>query len=104
MTTNIGKTELGARDVVREAHPEVCFRALTDRAATEYAKTGQPAAAFWERVAILEAIDSDVVAHVREGNRDMDAEVGNDDIADRGVGLPPPFSPALAIPHALAGR
>ena len=76
------ETEPGAVGTVREAHPEVCFWALNDKTATEDSKTGQPAAAFWERVGILEGIDSGVVAHIRDAGRDLAADVGNDDIPD----------------------
>lgn len=76
------ETDPDAVGVIREAHPEVCFWAFNDEVATGYSKTSQPAAAFWERVAILEAVDSGVVAHVRDAGRDLDGEVGNDDIAD----------------------
>ncbi|AHG02838.1 hypothetical protein HALDL1_03770 [Halobacterium sp. DL1] len=76
------ETESDAVGVIREAHPEVCFWAFNDKTATEYSKTGQPAAAFWERAAILEETDSGVLAHVRDAGRDLDGEVGNDDIVD----------------------
>jgi predicted RNase H-like nuclease len=54
-----------AEDVVREAHPEVCFWALNDEASMTYSKTSQPAAAFWERVQVLERVD-DVLDHLRD--------------------------------------
>ena len=74
-----GETAVGT---VREAHPEVCFWALNGKSPTEYSKTGQPAAAFWERIDILERFDEAVVSHVRSAGTDIDATVGNDDIVD----------------------
>lgn len=82
LDTFLRETEPGAVGVIREAHPEACFWALNGKAATEYSKTGQPAAAYWERVSILEEIDSGIVTHIRDACRDLDAEVGNDDIVD----------------------
>ncbi|AUX10304.1 hypothetical protein AArcSl_2686 [Halalkaliarchaeum desulfuricum] len=76
------ETHSDAVDIVREAHPEVAFWALAGEEATEYSKTGQPAAAFVERVDRLEAIDPDVSAHLRRAGRDLDAEVGVDDLVD----------------------
>lgn len=80
--TFLGETEPGATDVIREAHPEVCFWALNSRSETEYSKTQQPAAAFWERVSILENADTQVLTHIRKGGSDLDAKVGNDDLID----------------------
>lgn len=80
--TFLRETEPDATDVVREAHPEICFWALNGRSETEYSKTQQPAAAFWERVTILESVDSQILTHIREGGTDLDAEVGNDDLMD----------------------
>lgn len=71
-----------ATETIREAHPEVAFWALADEQAMAYSKTGQPAAAFWERVTTLEAVDSDVLTHVRAAGTDLDAEVKNDDVID----------------------
>ncbi|MDR5674332.1 putative nuclease, RNAse H fold [Halalkaliarchaeum sp. AArc-CO] len=68
--------------VVREAHPEVAFWALAGEEATRYSKTGQPAAAFVERVDRLEAIDPEVMSHLRAAGTDLGAEVGLDDLAD----------------------
>jgi len=76
------ETEPDAIGTIREAHPEICFWALNDKSATEYSKTGQPAAAFWERIEILEAIDSSIVDIVRDAAINLDAKVGNDDIID----------------------
>ena len=67
---------------IREAHPEVCFWALNGESATEYSKTGQPAAAFWERIEILEDIDGAIVNDVRDASTDLNARVGNDDVID----------------------
>ena len=76
------ETEPDAVGTIREAHPEVCFWALNGESATEYSKTGQPAAAFWERIGILEAIDDTIVDDVRDAATDLDAKVGNDDVID----------------------
>lgn len=67
---------------IREAHPEVCFWALAGESTTRYSKTGQPAAAFWERVDVLEAVDAAIVDHVRRAATSLEANVGNDDLAD----------------------
>jgi predicted RNase H-like nuclease len=67
---------------VREAHPEVCLCALDGGSPTGYSKTGQPAAAFWERVDILERVDPTVLTHLRRAGTDLDAAVGNDDVVD----------------------
>ena len=76
------ETEPDAVGTIREAHPEVCFWALNGKSATEYSKTGQPAAAFWERIEILEVIDDTIIDDVHDASTDLDAEVGNDDIID----------------------
>jgi predicted RNase H-like nuclease len=76
------ETEPDAVGTVREAHPEVCFWALNGKSATEYSKTGQPAAAFWERIEILEAIDDAIIKDVRNASTDLDAKVSNDDVID----------------------
>lgn len=68
--------------VVREAHPEVCFAALRGGEATAYSKTGQPAAAFWERVDALETVDADVLRAVREVGESLDCAASNDDVLD----------------------
>lgn len=69
--------EPSPQGTLREAHPEVCFWAL-DRdattghhAATTYSKTGQPALAFWERVAILETVDEDVLDHLQDAGESL---------------------------------
>lgn len=80
--TFLRKTEPDATGVIREAHPEVCFWALNSQSETEYSKTQQPAAAFWERVSILENADTQVLTHIRKGGSDLDAKVGNDDLID----------------------
>ncbi|ARS90504.1 DUF429 domain-containing protein [Natrarchaeobaculum aegyptiacum] len=76
------ETEPDAVGTIREAHPEVCFWALNDESATEYSKTGKPAAAFWERIGILEAIDEAIIDDVRDASLNLDAKVGNDDVID----------------------
>jgi predicted RNase H-like nuclease len=82
LDTFLRETAPEAVGTVREAHPEVCFWALGGESAAEFSKTGQPAAAFWERIAILEAVDGAVVSNVRRAGTDLDAAVGNDDIVD----------------------
>jgi len=51
------------QDVVREAHPEVCFRALNDGVPMAYSKTAQPAAAHWERVGVLASVHANDPVH-----------------------------------------
>lgn len=92
--------EPAATDVIREAHPEVCFWALSGRTPTEYSKTAQPAAAFWERVEILEGIDPGIVSHVRDASADLDADVSNDDVIDA-VALAVTASPLTGEPRSL---
>jgi len=76
------ETEPNAVETIREAHPEVCFWALNSESATKYSKTQQPAAAFWERVEIVEKVDGTITANVRDAGNDLNADVGNDDIID----------------------
>lgn len=45
--------------VVRESHPELCFWALNEERPMAYSKTGQPAAAHWERVGVLATVHDD---------------------------------------------
>jgi len=71
-----------ARETVREAHPEVCFWALAGGEPTRYSKTGQPAAAVWERVDRLEAADADALERVRTAGRDLGGGAGVDDLLD----------------------
>ncbi|WP_290816935.1 DUF429 domain-containing protein [Halovivax sp.] len=71
-----------ARGTIREAHPEVCFWALNDEASMRYSKTGQPVAAFWERIDALEAVDPDVLEGVRAAGTGLDAGASNDDLLD----------------------
>ena len=55
---------------------------MKGESATEYSKTGQPAAAFWERIEILEDIDDAIIDEVRGASTGLDAKVGNDDVID----------------------
>jgi predicted RNase H-like nuclease len=82
LDTFLRETAPEAVGTVREAHPEVCFWALNDRSPTGYSKTGQGAAAFWERIDILEHADEEVLTHVRDAGSGLDAGVDNDDILD----------------------
>lgn len=77
----LGETA-AARGTVREAHPEVCFWALAGGEPTRYSKTGQPAAAVWERVDRLETVDADLLEHVRTAGRGLGGRAGNDDLLD----------------------
>lgn len=66
---------------IREAHPEVCFGALGD-GPTRYSKTGQPAAAVWERLSVLERVESRAQSMVRALGDGLDADVSNHDLLD----------------------
>jgi predicted RNase H-like nuclease len=60
----LGASEVDATQrVVREAHPEVCFRALNDGTPMAYSKTAQPAAAHWERVGVLASVHANDPVH-----------------------------------------
>jgi len=74
--------EQDAVGTIREAHPGVCFWALDGESATKYSKTGQPAAAFWERIGIFEDIDDTIINDIRDASTDIDAKVGNNDVLD----------------------
>lgn len=80
------RADTDARETIRESHPEVCFAALNGGEPMTYSKTGQPAAAFWERAAVLEAVDDDFRDHLwtaGETIADWDApECSNDDLLD----------------------
>lgn len=96
------ETEPDATNVVREAHPEVCFWAFNDESSTDYSKTGQPAAAYWERVGILENIDSEITMHIREAGTDLNCKVGNEDIIDAfalALTAYPKTGPLLTLPE-----
>ena len=71
-----------ARGIVREAHPEVCFWALAGERPMAYSKTGQPAAAFWERVAVLERTDDGILADVQAAGTDLGGGASLDDLLD----------------------
>lgn len=74
-----------ARGVVREAHPEVCFWALAEGEPTTFSKTGQPLAAFWERVEILEAVDADVLDALRAAADDLTSTIRDDGVQVEGA-------------------
>lgn len=80
------ETDDDRRDVVRESHPEVCFWALYGEKTPEFSKNSQPAAAFWERVGVLEEAGEDnILNHLSKAGevaRDGKSEVSNDDILD----------------------
>lgn len=71
-----------AVDTVREAHPEVCLWALAGGRATRASKTGEPRAAFLERVGILEALGVDAVADLRAAGEQLACSGGIDDLVD----------------------
>jgi predicted RNase H-like nuclease len=85
-----------ARGTIREAHPELCFWALAGEQPTTYSKTGQPAAAFWERVGILEPIDEGVLDDLQDAGTHIGGQAGNDDLIDA-------FALAMTA-SALTGR
>jgi predicted RNase H-like nuclease len=63
----LGASDVDAtQDVVRESHPEVCFWALNDEIPMAYSKTGQPAAAHWERVGVLASVHANDPVHADE--------------------------------------
>jgi predicted RNase H-like nuclease len=89
----LGATDGPAADatqhVIREAHPEVCFWALTDGTTPmRYSKTGQPAAAHWERVGVLATVHDGDAFHdaLADAGRALvdwsDPQLGNDDLLD----------------------
>lgn len=82
LDTFLRTTEPDATEVIREAHPEICFWALNDEEATSFSKTSQAAAAFWERVEILERINPEILNPIRTASTGLDADVSNDDIVD----------------------
>ena len=71
-----------ARGIVRESHPEVCFRSFAG-SPMAYSKTGQPKRAFWERVAALRAVDPDVYDHLWAATASgLDGDASDDDLLD----------------------
>ena len=66
---------------IREAHPEVCFATLGD-GPMRYSKTGQPAAAVWERLSVLRRVASDPLQTLQSLGSDLDATVSNHDLLD----------------------
>lgn len=66
-----------AQNALREAHPEVCFWSFNgghETAAMTFSKTSQPAAAFWERIDVLQTwnIESDILLHMKDAATDLD--------------------------------
>ncbi|WP_267641593.1 DUF429 domain-containing protein [Haloarchaeobius amylolyticus] len=74
------------QETIRESHPEVCFWAFNDAEPMQFSKTGQPAAAFWERVAVLETVDDDFTDALAAAGKTIagwdDPELSNDDLLD----------------------
>jgi predicted RNase H-like nuclease len=69
-----------ARENVREAHPEVCFRALAGEA-LEHSKT--TASGYAERLSALETVQKNVATEVhRLAATVPDADIGVDDLLD----------------------
>jgi len=86
----LGTTDVDAtQDVVREAHPELCFWALNDERPMAYSKTGQPAAAHWERVGVLASV------HANDSLHD-DEDAFHDALATAGTELLGWDAPALS--------
>ena len=107
-----------ARGVVRESHPEVCFRSFAGSPMT-YSKTRQPKRAFWERLAALRAVEPDVYDHLWAATESgLDGDASDDDLLDafvvaltaRGVGsglktLPPdPETDPRGLPMEIVYR
>lgn len=75
----LGASDVDAtQDVVRESHPEVCFRALDDGTPMAYSKTGQPAAAHWERVGVLASVHANHPVHDENAFHDALATAGRE--------------------------
>jgi len=71
-----------ARGVVRESHPEVCFRSFVGSPMT-YSKTRRPERAFWERVAALRAAEPDVYDHLWAATASgLAGDASDDDLLD----------------------
>ena len=70
-----------ARGTIRESHPEVCFRAFAGVPMT-YSKTGQPKRAFWERVAVLRGVETDVYDHLWDAAAGLECDASDDDLLD----------------------
>ena len=71
-----------ARGIVRESHPEVCFRSFAGAPMT-YSKTGRPERAFWERLGALRAAEPDVYDHLRAAVASgLDGDASDDDLLD----------------------
>lgn len=76
-----------AQKFFKEAHPELCFWAFNgghETAAMTYSKTGQPAAAFWERIEVLQSrnVEPRILHHMKDVAKDLDWNVSNDDLLD----------------------
>lgn len=74
------------QDTVRESHPELCFWALNRRSPMVFSKTRRPAAAFWERVSVLQTVDENFDGALHAAGSaitDWDAPTcSNDDLLD----------------------
>ena len=74
------------RGTIRESHPEVCFAALAGNDPMSFSKSSQPAAAFWERVSVLESIDGFAIEDLQKAGESIiqwdNPECSNDDLLD----------------------
>ncbi|GGJ09967.1 hypothetical protein GCM10008995_19890 [Halobellus salinus] len=70
-----------ARGRIRESHPEVCFQAFAGEPTT-HSKTKQPRRGFWERVAVLRAVEPDVYDHLWDAAGGLECDASNDDLLD----------------------
>ena len=79
-------TRTDCEGIIRESHPEVCFCALNDDEPMGFSKTSQPAAAFWERLSVLESVDENVLEAISEAGETVASwnvpECSNDDLLD----------------------
>ncbi|MCT9095085.1 DUF429 domain-containing protein [Haloarchaeobius sp. HME9146] len=73
------------QETLRESHPEVCFWAFHGEP-MQYSKTGQPAAAFWERVEVLKEVDNSFTSNLATAGETIvgwgKPELSNDDLLD----------------------
>lgn len=76
-----------AQEIIVESHPEVCFWAFNGGGNSDsmsYSKSSQPAAAFWERIDVLETsnLEPEIIEHVRSAGSDLAHKISNDDVLD----------------------
>lgn len=103
------EVEPDAQDVIAEAHPELCFWAFNGGGHTDamtYSKTGQPAAAFWERFDVLQSrsIEPEILLHMKDAAAGLNHDVGNDDLLDAfalALTASPKTNPTKTLPETL---